>query len=256
MWLAAQAPRWRPGSPPFPCPCRIYTLAAHRAQSPNCRNQTAVTAITFHGLGLHLLRRQAAPPGDGAAGGRRLAVASWLGEDVFEQGRPADQRVAAVADTRLDGQVQVVGFAGQARHLGGGLGDVQDQHAPAPDEGCAPQPSEGQIPILPGLMQGPIPAGLALVMEIVLDSPTTRAPKPGKHSSDPAEHGRLPLLCPCQPLSSVPNPSTRRPAALVWSVRSRPSALGPYRIGNLRIRAGRSGHDRYQGIADRRIFLP
>jgi hypothetical protein len=37
-----------------------------------------------------------------------------------------------------------------------------------------PQPSEGQIPVLPGLMQGPIPAGLALVIELVLDSPTTR----------------------------------------------------------------------------------
>jgi hypothetical protein len=57
-----------------------------------------------------------------------------------------------------------------------------------------PQPSEGQIPILPELMQRPIPAGLALVIEIVLDSPTTRAPQPGQRSSDPAEHGRLPLL--------------------------------------------------------------
>ncbi len=32
------------------------------------------------------------------------------------------------------------------------------------------------------------------------------------------------------------------------------SALGPYRIGNLRIRAGRSGHDGYEGIAGRSTF--
>ena len=38
----------------------------------------------------------------------------------------------------------------------------------------------------------PIPAGLVLVIEIVLSSPTTRAPKPGERPPDPAEHGRLP----------------------------------------------------------------
>jgi hypothetical protein len=45
----------------------LYTLKAHRAQSPNCRNQTAVQTITFHGQALHLRRRQAAPgpPGPG-----------------------------------------------------------------------------------------------------------------------------------------------------------------------------------------------
>ena len=48
--------------------------------------------------------------------------------------------------------------------------------------------SEGQIPILLGLMQGPIPAGLVLVIEVVLDSPATWAPKPGERSFDPAEH--------------------------------------------------------------------
>jgi hypothetical protein len=89
---------------------------------------------------------------------------------------------------------------------------------------CAPWPSEGQIPILPGLMQSPIPAGLVLVIDIVLDSPTTRAPKPGHHSSDPAEHGRLPLLCPGDARSSSPDARPRRPAPLVSSVRV---AAGP-----------------------------
>jgi hypothetical protein len=43
------AVRCHPGlvGPPFPCPCRVYTLEAHRGQSPTCRNQTAVPAITF-----------------------------------------------------------------------------------------------------------------------------------------------------------------------------------------------------------------
>jgi hypothetical protein len=34
------------------------------------------------------------------------------------------------------------------------------------------------------------------------------------------------------------------------------SALGPYRIGNLRIRAGTSGHDGYERIAGRSTFPP
>ena len=120
-----------------------------------------------------------------------------------------------------------------------------------------PQPSERQIPILPGLMQDPMPAGLTLVIELVLDSPTTRAPKPGKHSSDPAEHGRLPLLCPLPRtvlLARHKNKTAGGPGVL-GEGRGR-SALGPYRIGNLRIRAGTSGHDGYEGIAGRSTFLP
>src|SRR5829696_4703518 len=101
-----------------------------------------------------------------------------------------------------------------------------------------PQPSEGQIPILPGLMQGPIPAGLVLIIEIVLVSPTTRAPKPGERSSDPAEHGRLPLVCPCDALSSLPDARTRRPAALVSSVRV---ATGPRSV---RTGSGICGYER------------
>ena len=101
-----------------------------------------------------------------------------------------------------------------------------------------PQPSEGQIPILPGLMQGPIPAGLVLIIEIVLVSPTTRAPKPGERSSDPAEHGRLPRLCPCDALSSLPDARTRRPAALVSSVRV---ATGPRSV---RTASGTCGYER------------
>ena len=101
-----------------------------------------------------------------------------------------------------------------------------------------PQPSEGQIPILPGLMQCPIPAGLVLIIEIVLVSPTTRAPKPSERSSDPAEHGRLPLLCPCDALSSLPDARTRRPAALVSSVRV---ATGPRSV---RTASGTCGYER------------
>jgi hypothetical protein len=52
----------------------------------------------------------------------RQRLVAGLGDDVFEQDRPADQRVAAVADPRLDGQVQVVGFAGKAADFLGGLG--------------------------------------------------------------------------------------------------------------------------------------
>jgi len=59
----------------------------------------------------------------------RLAVASWLRDDVFEQDGPANQGIAAVPDAGLDGQVQVVGFVYEAAHLGGCLGDVQNQHA-------------------------------------------------------------------------------------------------------------------------------
>ena len=54
-----------------------------------------------------------------------------LGDDVFEQDGPADQRVAAVADARIDGQVQVAGFVDQARDFAGRLGDVEDERAPA-----------------------------------------------------------------------------------------------------------------------------
>src|SRR5829696_7143650 len=64
-----------------------------------------------------------------ATGGVLGAVA--LRDDFFEQDRPPHQGIAAFSDTRLDGKAQVVCFAGQARHLGGCLGDVQDQHAPA-----------------------------------------------------------------------------------------------------------------------------
>jgi hypothetical protein len=73
-------------------------------------------------------------------------------------------------------------------------------------------PLEGQVPILPGLMQGPIPAGLALVIEIVLDSPTTWAPKPGERSLDPAEHA-LTSPVPLHALSSLPDAETTQTAA-------------------------------------------
>jgi hypothetical protein len=106
-------------------------------------------------------------------------------------------------------------------------------------------------------MQGPIPAGLALVIELVLDSPTTRAPTPGQRSSDPAEHGDLPLLGPpamhCPPCRTQ-GQDGRRPG-VVGAGRGR-SGLGPHRIGSLWIRAGSSGHDGYEEIAGRSILLP
>jgi hypothetical protein len=82
-------------------------------------------------------------------------------------------------------------------------------HEPTPrrTEEVLLQPSEGQIPVLPGLVQGPIPAGLVLVIEIVLSSRATPSPKPRPHTPDPVQHGQPPLLTP--PLSSLPDPTTR-----------------------------------------------
>jgi hypothetical protein len=62
-------------------------------------------------------------------------------------------------------------------------------HAPA-DEGCSLAALEGQIPILPGLMQVPIPTGSVPVIEPVLVSPptTTRTPNPREHSLDLVQH--------------------------------------------------------------------
>jgi hypothetical protein len=47
-----------------------------------------------------------------------------LGNDLFEQDRPADQAVTALADPRLDEQVQVVGFVDQPADFAGRRGDV------------------------------------------------------------------------------------------------------------------------------------
>jgi hypothetical protein len=57
---------------------------------------------------LALGRCRADAPGRSATEGVRWAMA--LRNHCFEQDRPADQGVAAIADTGLDGQVQVVGF--------------------------------------------------------------------------------------------------------------------------------------------------
>jgi len=79
------------------------------------------------------------------------------GDDFFEQDRPAHERIAAVADAGLDGQVQVVGFAGQARHLGGCLGDVQDQHAPAARD--IVMVGHEALPRVPGPRRGDVACG-------------------------------------------------------------------------------------------------
>jgi hypothetical protein len=101
-----------------------------------------------------------------------------------------------------------------------------------------PQPSEGQIPVLPGLMQGPIPAGLALVIELVLDSPTTRAPTPGQRSSDPAEHGDLPLLGPLPCTVLLAGRMDKTACGLVSSARV---TAGP---GSVRTASGVCGYGR------------
>jgi hypothetical protein len=130
-------------------------------------------------------------------------------------------------------------------HRGTDLKPARARSHAAPDEGYAPQPSERQIPILPGLMQGPMPAGLTLVIELVLDSPTARAPKPGKHSSDPAEHGRRPLLClPRTVLLARRKHKTAGGPGALGEGRGR-SALGPYRIGNL---PDTGGHQRSRRV--------
>jgi hypothetical protein len=53
-----------------------------------------------------------------------------LRNHLFEQDCPADQGVATLADTGLDGQVEITGFVDQAADLAGRLGDVDQQHMP------------------------------------------------------------------------------------------------------------------------------
>jgi hypothetical protein len=82
-------------------------------------------------------------------------------------------------------------------------------HEPTPrrTKDVLPRPSEGQIPVLPGLMQSPIPAGLMLVIELVLVGPAgTPPPQPCPHTPDPVQHGQPPRP---RPLSSLPDPTTR-----------------------------------------------
>ena len=58
-------------------------------------------------------------------------MVAGLGDDVFEQDRPADERVAAIPDAGLDRQVQVVGFVDEPRDFGRRLGDVHQQRTTA-----------------------------------------------------------------------------------------------------------------------------
>ena len=66
--------------------------------------------------------------------------------------------------------------------------------------------STGWIPRSPGLRLGPVPAGLVLVVELVVAGPaTTSPPQPRPHRLDPVQHARPPL----SQLSSMPEPTTR-----------------------------------------------
>jgi hypothetical protein len=51
------------------------------------------------------------------------------GQQLLQQHGPADQGIAALADTALYRQVEIAGFVDQVRDFAGGLGDIQDQHA-------------------------------------------------------------------------------------------------------------------------------
>src|SRR4029453_366478 len=58
-------------------------------------------------------------------------VGGWwlaLGDDRFEQDGPAHEGVAAIADTGLHRQVQVVGFMSEAADFGRCLCNVEDEH--------------------------------------------------------------------------------------------------------------------------------
>ena len=73
-------------------------------------------------------RRVTGPLGSGWLDGPETT----LGRDhLFEQDGPADQGVAAVADARLHGQVEIAGFVDQAADFAGRLSDVDQQHVPA-----------------------------------------------------------------------------------------------------------------------------
>jgi hypothetical protein len=70
-----------------------------------------------------------------------------------------------------------------------------------------------------------------LVRELVLDSPTTRAAKPSERSSEPDEHGRLPLLYPAAHCPPCPAPIDRtisRRLVLHTPVTSAPNALASW----------------------------
>ena len=56
-------------------------------------------------------------------------MVAGLRDDRFEQDGPAAQRVAAVADAGLDGQVEVAALVDEAADFGGCPGDVEDEHA-------------------------------------------------------------------------------------------------------------------------------
>jgi hypothetical protein len=86
---------------------------------------------------------------------------------------------------------------------------------------CSSQPSEGQIPILPGLMHSPKPASVVLIIEIVLGTTVASAPKPGPQTPELVQHDVQPPR-PVPPLSSAPDTGQGLADAALESAR-----LGP-----------------------------
>ena len=59
------------------------------------------------------------------------AQPSGSGQHLLQQHGPANQGVAAPADTGLDRQVEITAFMDEAADFGGGLGDVDQQRMTA-----------------------------------------------------------------------------------------------------------------------------
>jgi hypothetical protein len=98
-------------------------------------------------------------------------------------------------------------------------------------QGCSSQPSEGQIPILLGLMHSPKPAGLVLIIEIVLGTTVASAPKPGPETPELVQHD-------VQPPRPVP------PTILRTGHRSRSGGCGTRASPSLGRLGLRPGHER------------
>jgi hypothetical protein len=119
----------------------------HPVHRPNPRNAIDAAGVTrertapgrggANGRGRSRLRRKRprGPPSRGRSFARSTRKSAHGPSGVTEappQARPPNgPDCHGQRGPRLGGQVQVVGFAGKAADFGGGLGHVQDQHAPA-----------------------------------------------------------------------------------------------------------------------------
>jgi hypothetical protein len=75
-------------------------------------------------------RRVTGPFGSGWRDGPETTLGR---QDLLDQDRPADQGVAALADTGLHRQVEIAGFVDEAADFASRLGDVQQQGAATSD---------------------------------------------------------------------------------------------------------------------------